>query len=215
MPNMNPMFNPMGRCGGMKSPEQMQQEMAQMMNQYNEMYQRMSGWSPNSPNQVIDDTFAKRRRGEYAEVHDPSEVEKASVPMDGTPRLFFDFKNGRFWAKKYENGQNYVTPYSFSSLMQTTADAAVAPSEPAVDYTKELATQNEPEKNTDDERLDRLEAMMAQMYERVMRDEPDGSSQSRERNKQSTASPRNGVKRPGKEVTGDGGDVVGDDQARG
>ena len=106
-----PMFNPgMGnRCGMMKSPEQIQQEMNQLMQQYNSMYQNMSNRMPmNEPAQIVNDTFANRRRGEYSEVHDPSEVEQASVPMDGTPRLFFDFKNKRFWAKKYEYGVIYV-----------------------------------------------------------------------------------------------------------
>lgn len=121
-----PMFNPgMGnRCGMMKSPEQIQQEINQLMQQYNSMYQNMSNrMQTNEPAQIVNDTFANRRRGEYSEVHDPSEVEQASVPMDGTPRLFFDFKNKRFWAKKYENGQTYITPYSFGSLMQNSSDA--------------------------------------------------------------------------------------------
>lgn len=74
-----PMFNPgMGnRCGMMKSPEQIQQEMNQLMQQYNNMYQNMSNRMPmNEPAQIVNDTFANRRRDEYSEVHDPSEVEQ-------------------------------------------------------------------------------------------------------------------------------------------
>lgn len=213
-----PMFNPgMGtRCGMMKSPEQIQQEINQLMQQYNSMYQSMSNRVPmNEPAQIVNDTFANRRRGEYSEVHDPSEVEQASVPMDGTPRLFFDFKNKRFWAKKYENGQTYITPYSFGSLMQNSSDAVsfTPSSESSVDYTKELSTQNEPKEESSDARLDRLEAMMGQILERMTLNESNGSGETCERGKQSATSARNGTKRSGKEISGDSSNVVNDDQA--
>ena len=169
----------------------------------------------NEPAQIVNDTFANRRRGEYSEVHDPSEVEQASVPMDGTPRLFFDFKNKRFWAKKYENGQTYITPYSFGSLMQNSSDAVsfTPSSESSVDYTKELSTQNEPKEESSDARLDRLEAMMSQILERMTLNESNGSGETCERGKQSTGSARNGTKRSGKEIPGDSSNVVNDDQA--
>lgn len=212
-----PMFNPgMGnRCGMMKSPEQIQQEMNQLIQQYNNMYQNMNNRPMTEPAQIVNDTFANRRRGEYSEVHDPSEVEQASVPMDGTPRLFFDFKNKRFWAKKYENGQTYITPYSFGSLMQNSSDAVSfnPSSESSVDYTKELSTQNEPKEESSDARLDRLEAMMSQILERMTLNESNGSGETCERGKQSAASARNGTKRSGKEISGDSSNVVNDDQA--
>lgn len=213
-----PMYNPMmgNRCGMMKSPEQIQQEMNQLMQQYQSMYQSMGNRPQMSdPTQVVNDTFANRRRGEYSEVHDPSEVEQASVPMDGTPRLFFDFKNKRFWAKKYEKGQTYITPYSFGSLMQNSSDAvSFTPStESTVDYTKELSTQNEPEANNADARLDRLEQMMSTILERMTLNESNGSGETCERGKQSAASARNGTKRSGKEISGDSSNVVNDDQA--
>lgn len=213
-----PMYNPgmNNRCGMMKSPEQIQQEMNNLMQQYNNMYRNMN-MAPqmNTPAQIVSDTFASRRKGEYSEVLDPSEVESASVPMDGTPRLFFDFKNKRFWSKKYENGQTYVTPYSFMSLMQTSSENTVsfAASESNIDYTKELATQNEPQEENTDDRLNRLEQMMAALLERVTSNESNGSGENGERGKQSAGSPRNGTKRSGKEIPGDSRNAVDDDQA--
>lgn len=197
----------------MKTPQQMQNEFGQLMRQYQSMYESMTQPHVMDPQCSRFDNGnaipANRRRGEFIEVLGPKEVEEAAVRMDGTPTLFINFKAGMFWAKKYQNGAARVTPYTFAP-MSDSGNFSSESQDSIPDYTKELAV-DEPEPDPMDTRLTKLETMMARMYERMMSDGSNGPSENGEQRKQSTTSPRNGVKRPSKEIAGDSSDVVHDD----
>lgn len=202
------------RCGMMKSPEQIQNEINQLMRQYQSTYQTMMNTQVMiEPMQSGMTDTQGRRRGEFIEVLDPDEVEKAPVRMDGSPTLFICFKSGLFWAKKYVNGAAHVTPYSFSPLV--TSGVAEQVQESVPDYTKELDLTSEQSADDTSDRLSRLEGMMAQMYERVMSLEPNGCGEDRKLDQQSAPGTRNGAKRTSKAISGDSSNVVCDDQARG
>lgn len=203
--------------GTMKTPQQMQNELGQLMRQYQSMYESMAQPPVMEPQCARQNggnaNLALRRRGEFVEVLDPKEVEEAAVRMDGTPTLFVNFKAGIFWAKKYQDGAARVTPYTFAP-MAGSGGFQSEPQESIPDYTKELVDDG-PEPDLMDARIAKLETMMGQLYERMMGDGPNGFSESSEQRKQSETSPRPGAKRAGKEIPRNCSDAVYDDQARG
>ena len=93
IPNYNPQFN----------PQYFQQQFDQAMNQYKNIYNQASTYNTNNANGFI---------GQYVNSYD--EVEKAQVPMNGTPTMFVG--DGVFWIKKFVNGQPYISAYKFEGI---------------------------------------------------------------------------------------------------
>lgn len=90
IPNYNPQFN----------PQYFQQQFDQAMNQYKNMYNQSTNYNNTG--------FV----GQYVNSYD--EVEKAQVPMNGTPTMFVG--DGVFWIKKFVNGQPYISAYKFEGI---------------------------------------------------------------------------------------------------
>lgn len=95
-----------------KTPEQLQNEMQASIEQYQNMFQAYQN-PPQAQRQQA------RRGGEYFEVCDAHEMEESPTRLDGTPALFFDFKNRIFWAKKYVNGAHSIQTYRFEPILSS------------------------------------------------------------------------------------------------
>lgn len=103
----------------MKSPQQLQQEYSNLMQQYQNIYNtqyqnNMPIQSPNSGQVSSSPSIS----GSYTKVSNYSEVENAPTPTDGTANLFFDFEHGVFWSKKFANGQHTIQSFTFRPLNQ-------------------------------------------------------------------------------------------------
>ena len=106
----------------MKTPQQLQQEYSNLMQQYQNIYN--SQYTPANvnnmqmqPNTNLGNT-SPSIQGAYTKVSGYSEVENAPTPTDGTATLFFDFEHGVFWSKKFANGQHTIQSFTFRPLNQ-------------------------------------------------------------------------------------------------
>lgn len=104
----NPIYNPYNNVyPQMKSPEQVQKEMQDLMNRY----QNIIG---QSQQQTLPTPPQNFNGGLFHYVNDYSEVEKAQVNMNGTAELFIG--EGIMWSKKLINGQPYVDAFNFTKI---------------------------------------------------------------------------------------------------
>lgn len=118
---------------GFKSPEQYQQEYQQIMQNYQNMYNRVA---PNQgqpqANQASQVASSPLAGGEYKYITKPEDVETYPTRVDGTATLLIDFDNGVFWSKKFENGQHSIQTYKFFP-MNTPTNTVNAKSTPEED----------------------------------------------------------------------------------
>lgn len=98
---------------GFKTPEQLQMEYNNLMQQYQGAFNRNNPMF--SYPQTNMQTPALSNKGTYQYVKDIKEVENTPVALDGSASLFFDFDNGVFWSKKYENGQHKIQTFIFKA----------------------------------------------------------------------------------------------------
>ena len=121
-------YSPYGMS--MKTPEQLNQEYAQLMQQYQNMYRavNMQG-PPQMQMQNLSNQSAVSTSGDYKIVEKYADVENTPTRLDGTASLFFDFTNMVFWSKKFINGQHAIQAYKFMPI-NTTGDNPENKSEP-------------------------------------------------------------------------------------
>lgn len=146
-----------------KTPEQIQNEMQASLDQYQNMFQSYQMTQPQVRQQ-------SRRGGEYYEVVDVHDMEEAPTRLDGTPALFFDFKNRVFWSKKYVNGAHSIQTYRFEPILSSSEVA-----EEPRDYTKEL--DEKPIENNSDS-ISEIKELLLKLVER---DEQRGSKRNSKR----------------------------------
>lgn len=141
-------FNPYNPYGmPQKSPEQMQQEINQLMGQYQNMFGQVQ--QPAKPQSMGE-------RGEFVKVSDfSSEVEDAPTRLDGTPTLFFDFSNRVFWSKKFSNGGHSIQAFKFEPVNTPEPSKATD----AIDYTKVFDDMPDPT----EERFNKLEDAVSEI----------------------------------------------------
>lgn len=144
----------------MKTPQQLQQEYSNLMQQYQTIYNTQFP-NPNinniQTNNMGQQSSSPCVSGSYTKVSGYSEVENAPTPTDGTATLFFDFEHGVFWSKKFANGQHTIQSFAFRPLNQ---NGDITPKEEPVLVKEEVKeTIPTPNINLDDlyERLDKLE----------------------------------------------------------
>ena len=156
----------------MKTPQQLQQEYSNLMQQYQSLYNaqypntNMNNIMQNS--NIVNNGSNPSVQGSYTKVSGYSEVENAPTPTDGTATLFFDFEHGVFWSKKFSNGQHIIQSFAFRPLNQN-GDVANVIKEQEPIITKE-ETMQEPEKQTPKidlnqlyERLDKIENKLSKI----------------------------------------------------
>lgn len=141
--------------GSVKTPQQIQQELAEMQQkynaQYNQMMQNVSNINPNVFN------------WKYQEQE--NEIDSLQVPVNGSP--FILVGNGIFYVKQFKNGQAYVTTYSFQPLNNASASEN---KESNINYTKDEKDAADGLKPILDEvlaRLDKLESAIKPKVEKV------------------------------------------------
>lgn len=141
-------FNPYAPYGmPQKPPEQMQQEINQLMGQYQNMFGQAG--QPTSKPQAVGE------RGEFVKVSSFEEVEEYPTRLDGTATLFFDFKNRVFWSKKFSNGGHSIQAFKFEPVN----NAEPLKTEEEIDYTKMLDDVPDP----NEERFSRIESILEQL----------------------------------------------------
>jgi hypothetical protein len=106
-------YNP---YGALKTPEQLSQEYAAMMQQYQTMYRNLNPVPNNIYNNQTVQQNAVSTAGDYRIVDKYEEVENTPTRLDGTASLFFDFDNMVFWSKKFVNGQHAIQSYKFMPI---------------------------------------------------------------------------------------------------
>lgn len=105
---------------GMRSPEQIQAEYNQIMNNYRNIYDRASqlqGLNYNLPQNIPAPTI--QNGGDYRYVNSYEDVVNASTRLDGTATLFVNFANGIIWSKKFVNGTHEIQTFKFYPLVNT------------------------------------------------------------------------------------------------
>lgn len=131
-----------------KSPQQLMDEYANTMAQYQAM---MSGQAKQPP--IMPQNTSVSERGQFVKVASFEEVKDYPTSLDGTATLFFDFEHRVFWSKKFLNGSHAIQAFKFEPI--NSAETSTAKEE-EVDYTKELEAIPDPTT----ERLDKLEKMI-------------------------------------------------------
>lgn len=102
-----------------KTPQQLQNEYSNLLQQYQGMYNNLNGI--NNQNNIPNSTPSVNvpsTNGTYTKVSSYNEVENYPTPTDGTATLFFDFEHGVFWSKKFSNGQHIIQSFAFRPLNQ-------------------------------------------------------------------------------------------------
>lgn len=105
-------FNPFMNGQQPKSPQQLQAELAAMLQgQYAPMYNAYQQQNVQSPisNQPC-------TSGMYDKVTNYQEVENYPTPTNGTAVLLFNYEQGIFYSKKFVNGQSVIQPFTFMPL---------------------------------------------------------------------------------------------------
>lgn len=87
-----------------KTPQQLQQDIAQEMARYNQLY--------GMQNQIV----AQQNGGRYIYVSSYDEVLNAPTSPDGQATLFVCFEKGLMWSKKFQQGQHFIQAFSFAPL---------------------------------------------------------------------------------------------------
>jgi hypothetical protein len=137
---MRNFYNP---YGALKTPEQINQEYASMMQQYQNMYRNINPMPNTMYNNPPAQQNAVSTAGDYKIVNKYEEVENTPTRLDGTASLFFDFDNMVFWSKKFVNGQHAVQAYKFmpinnNSEQTNTSAEETTPKEPELFENKVL-----------------------------------------------------------------------------
>ena len=134
---MNNFHNPYGAA--LKTPEQINQEYNQIMQQYQNMYRninpvmQLNNGFNNNYNNVVTSQPAVSVSGDYKIIEKYAEVENTPTSLDGTASLFFDFDNMVFWSKKFVNGQHAVQAYKFMPINNNTESSTAVQPEEVVD----------------------------------------------------------------------------------
>jgi hypothetical protein len=97
----NPFLN------NLKTPQQYQQEINQLNQNYASQYNQLMG----QQNVNIPNTFS------WKYIQNENEVENSQVPANGNPFMFVG--NGILYIKKWQNGQSYIQAYSFAPINKT------------------------------------------------------------------------------------------------
>lgn len=157
---MNPYPNMMGGFIQQKSPQQMQNEYNQAMQQYQNLYGQYNQ-SQQLPNNISQNSNIQNigltTSGLFRSVSGADEVTESPTALDGSATLFFDFANKVFWSKKYVSGRHEIQAYEFKAINSIVDNKKVVDDE--IDLEKELINL-EPIKTITDERLDRIEKMI-------------------------------------------------------
>lgn len=156
---------------GIKSPEQLQAEYNQAMQQYQAMYKNLANppsqlglQQPGFPQQQSFQQQSQPQQqanssvstiGSYQVVNSYKEVEDTPVSFDGSATLFFDFNNMIFWSKKFVDGQGRIQAFRFTPLNVVSNDD-----------TKQETVEKQEEPDSSDilvQILGRIEALEARM----------------------------------------------------
>lgn len=152
-------FNPYNPYGvPQKSPEQMQQEINQLMGQYQNMFNQAAQPTQSTKPQAVGE------RGEFVKVSDFNEVEDAPTRLDGTATLFFDFKNRVFWSKKFSNGGHSIQAFKFEPV--NVEDPIKV--DDSIDYTKAFEDVPDPT----EERFSKLESSVGEILALIKPSKP-------------------------------------------
>lgn len=157
-------YNMFGNYSFGRTPQQLQQEYSNLMQQYQNLY-----GANNQQNQSLNiSSNIPSTNGTYTKVSSYNEVENFPTSTDGTATLFFDFEHGVFWSKKFVNGQHTIQAFTFRPLNQN-ADAQKT----ETNIVKEVAREQtemvtEPSKediyyNELSERLEKLETKVSKL----------------------------------------------------
>ncbi|MEG2924495.1 MAG: hypothetical protein RR848_08495 [Oscillospiraceae bacterium] len=142
-------FNPYAPYGmQQKSPQQMQEELNQLMAQYSNMFNAVPNGQPQKAAAVGD-------KGEFVKVANFQEVEEYPTRLDGTATLLFDFNNRVFWSKKFANGGHSIQAFKFEPVN----NAEPVKSDTETDYTKIL----EDMPDATEERFSKLENSISEL----------------------------------------------------